>query len=316
MCTAISYSSKKHYFGRNLDLEYSYDESVTITPRNFALDFARAGSIKKHYAMIGMAHIEDNYPLYYDATNEKGLSMAGLSFEGYAQYAKENADKTNVAVYEFIPWVLSQCDSVETALELIKDTNLIGLDFNDKLKATPLHFMLSDKDKSVVLEPSLKGLRIYDNPVGVLTNAPDFEYQMTNLSNYMNLSSKSPINTMAKGVELKKYSKGMGAIGLPGDLSSPSRFVRATFVKMNSIDDGTENGSVQQFFHILSSVEQQRGCVCLEDNKYEITIYSSCVNTKEGIYYYTDYNDRNIKKVVMTEEKMNDKKLINYMLKK
>ena len=124
MCTAISYKTKSHYFGRNLDLEYSYKESVTVTPRNFPLSFRTEREFARHYAMIGMAYVKDGYPLYYDAVNERGLCMAGLSFAGNAVYLEEKDDKYNVAPFELIPWVLCQCKDIREAKELLEKTNL------------------------------------------------------------------------------------------------------------------------------------------------------------------------------------------------
>ena len=156
------------------------------------------------------------------------------------------------------------------------------------------------------------GIKIYDNPVGVLTNNPPFDKQLFALNNYMNLSVKSPENTFAKGLNLQEYSRGMGAIGLPGDLSSQSRFVRVAFTKMNSISGEGEKESVSQFFHILNSVDQQRGCCDLGDGKYEITIYTSCCNASKGIYYYTTYNNHQITGVNMFKENLDGDKIIKY----
>ena len=125
MCTAISFYTKDHYFGRNLDLEYSYNETITITPRNYPLHFRYKDALKKHYAIIGMAYIQDSYPLYYEATNEKGLSMAALYFPENAEYKPYITGKNNVAPFEFIPWVLAQCESVKAAHELLSNLNLV-----------------------------------------------------------------------------------------------------------------------------------------------------------------------------------------------
>ena len=108
----------------------------------------------------------------------------------------------------------------------------------------------------------------------------------------------------------------MGAIGLPGDASSMSRFVRATFVKMNSVSGNSEVESVSQFFHILKSVEMQRGCVQLGKELYDITIYSSCCNTDRGIYYYATYDNSRIYAVDMYKENLQGSTLIGYPLKK
>lgn len=158
------------------------------------------------------------------------------------------------------------------------------------------------------------GIRVYDNPVGVLTNNPPFDMQMMELNNYISLSAKDPENKFAKGLELNRYSRGMGAIGLPGDLSSQSRFIRVCFIKMNSISGDSEEESVSQFFHILGSVDQQRGCCDLGDNKYEITIYTSCANTNKGIYYYTTYDNHQITAIDMHKENLDGDELIRYPL--
>ena len=160
------------------------------------------------------------------------------------------------------------------------------------------------------------GIRVYDNPVGVLTNNPTFDHQLFNLNNYMHLSAGTPSNTFAGGLPLQPYSRGMGALGLPGDASSMSRFVRAAFVKMNAASGDSEEESVSQFFHILKSVEMQRGCVLLDNGLYEFTIYSSCCNTDRGIYYYTSYDSSRIRAVDMHRENLEGSTLAAYPLKK
>lgn len=315
MCTAITYKTKDHYFGRNFDLEYSYFETVTIVPRNFIFNFSKEKAIKKHYALIGMAYVNNNYPLFYDATNEKGLSMAGLNFPNSAFYKPIDKKKKNIAPFELIPWVLATCATVDEALSLLKNTNIAAIDFSEELKATPLHWIIADKEKSIVVEPLEEGMKIFENPVGVLTNNPRFDIQMHNLSNYMYLSIEPIKNNFSKSLDLKEYSRGMGGLGLPGDLSSASRFVKATFVKMNSLSNDSEEESVSQFFHILKSVEQQRGCVKLEKG-YEITIYSSCCNADKGIYYYTTYDNNRITGVDMNRENLDGNSLVIYNLDK
>lgn len=314
MCTAATYKTKDFYFGRTLDYEFSYGDEVTITPRNFRLDFRKEKSINSHYAMIGMAHIMEDYPLYYDAINEKGLGMAGLNFVGNADYKECIEGKDNIAQFEFIPWILSQCGNVKEARTLIKKMNLLNISFNDNLPVAQLHWIISDSKESITVESVKEGIKIYENPVGVLTNNPPFDMQMFELNNYMNLSIESPKNTFAKNLNLSQYSRGMGALGLPGDLSSQSRFVRVAFVKMNSISGEGEKESVSQFFHILNSVDQQRGCCHLDNNKYELTIYTSCCNTNKGIYYYTTYDNHQITAVDMNKEDLDGEKIIKYPL--
>lgn len=316
MCTAITYNTKSHYFGRNLDLNFSYHETVTITPRNYRFTFRKMGELKTHYAMIGMAYVVDDYPLYYDATNEKGLSMAGLNFPGNAFYQPEKEGADNITPFEFIPWVLGQCDTVVQVKELLNHINLVNINFSREMPLASLHWMIADKNSSVTVEPMKDGLKVYDNPVGVLTNNPPFDYQMLHLNDYMNLTREEPENRFAQGLALESYCLGMGAMGLPGDLSSASRFVRAAFVKLNSVSGDTEEESVSQFFHILGAVEQQRGCVHLGKGQYELTIYSSCCNADKGIYYYTTYENRQITGVDMNRENLDGSSLVSYPLVK
>lgn len=312
MCTAAAFLSKDFYFGRNMDFDFSYHEEVTVTPRNFPLIFRKMREIPNHYAMIGVAYIAEDYPLYYDATNEKGLSMAGLYFLGNADYKPFAQDKDNVAPFEFIPWILSQCATVSEAREKLERLNLIDLDYNKELTAQPLHWLISDRQESITVESMKEGLKIYDNPLGILTNNPPFEYQMTNLVNYMSLSPEPPVSRFCSSLKLEPYSRGMGAMGLPGDLSSESRFVKAAFTKMNSCCGPTESESISQFFHILGSVAQQRGCVHMGDGKYEITLYSSCCNADKGIYYYTTYENSQISAINMHRENLDGCALIAY----
>ncbi|MBR3968282.1 MAG: choloylglycine hydrolase [Clostridia bacterium] len=318
MCTAISFKSNDHYFGRNLDLEYSYNETVTITPRNYVFRFRKIEKVESHFAMIGMAYIADGYPLYYDATNEMGLSIAALNFPKNAHYKPFREGKDNITPFELIPWILCRCATVNEAEKLLKRINILNENFSEQLPLSPLHWIISDKERSITLESVKSGINIYDNPVGVLTNNPTFDYQLFNLNNYISLSNDAAQNKFAQNndFKLEQYSRGMGAMGLPGDFSSMSRFVRATFVKFNSVLGKSEEENVGQFFHILKTVEMPRGCVKAGEDNYAITIYSSCCNTERGIYYYTTYGNSQINAVDMHKENLNSNTLIAYPLKK
>ena len=314
MCTAVTYKTNDFYFGRTLDYDFSYGDEVTITPRNYPFKFLNMGIIKKHYAIIGMSHVVKDYPLYYDAVNEKGLGMAGLNFVGNADYKEFAEGKDNVSPFEFIPWILSQCATVQEAKVLLEKINLINIRFSEDMPLAQLHWIIADRNEAITVEAVKGGIKIYNNPVGVLTNNPPFNEQMFQLNNYMHLSAKDPINHFSDKLPLQVYSRGMGALGLPGDLSSQSRFVRAAFTKMNSVSGDSESESVSQFFHILESVNQQRGCCDIGDGKFEITIYTSCCNGDKGIYYYTTYDNHQITAVDMHREDLEGVSLAIYPL--
>ena len=314
MCTAATYRTKDFYFGRTLDYECSYAEEVTVTPRNFPLAFRHMEPMKSHYAIIGMAYIRQDYPLYYDAVNEKGLGMAGLNFVGNAVYGKPMQGKVNIAQFEFVPWVLGQCASVEEAKRLLENIQLVDTPFSDDLPVSQLHWIIADREEAITVEAVEEGLKVYDNPVGVLTNNPTFDQQLFRLNDYMGLSAREPENRFSNSLQLKAYGRGMGALGLPGDLSSASRFVRAAFVKMNSVSGDSESESISQFFHILGAVAQQRGCCEVKPEEYEITIYTACCNADKGIYYYTTYENNQITAVDMRRCDLNAASLCRYPL--
>lgn len=287
MCTAISFLTKDHYFGRNLDLEYSYDETVTITPRNYPFHFRHKTTIQHHYAIIGVAYVQNNYPLYYDATNEKGLSMAGLNFPEFADYKHFSQNKDNITPFEFIPWILAQCATVTETKLFLENLNLLNEDYSSKLPLSPLHWIISDRSESITVESTIDGLKVYPNPVGLLTNSPTFDAQLFYLEN---------------------------CIGIPGDDSSHSRFVRANFIKQHSVCNDTENESVNQFFHILGYVEHPRGSEAPINEAYEITQYSSCCNTDKGIFYYRTYENSQITAIDMHKENLDGEQIISYPL--
>lgn len=312
MCTAAVYKTKDFYFGRTLDNDDSYGEKITVLPRNYCIPFRNLGAIKRHYAIIGTAHFEQGVPLFYDAVNEMGVGMAGLNFVGNAHYNQIAPEKDNIAVYEFIPWILSQSASVNEAKELLKTINLTNQTLLPELPVAQLHWIIADETEAITVESVKTGLHIYDNVAGVLTNNPPFQEQAFQLNNYMHISPKPPENLFSNKLKLSTYCRGMGGIGLPGDLSSQSRFIRAAFVKMNSVCGDSELESVSQFFHILGSVEQQKGCCITEDGAYETTIYTSCYNATQGIYYYTTYQNHQISAVRLFRENLEGNGPISY----
>ncbi len=290
-------------------MERGYNEGVVITPRNFPFAFRYEKALDAHYAIIGMAATVNDYPLYFDATNEKGLSMAGLNFPENAYYPPYAKGKTNIAPFELIPYLLGICANVEQAIKILEKVNVVKCDFSNALPTTPLHWLISDKDQSVVLEYTKSGVQIWDNPFGVLTNNPTFDFHLANVSNYMHLHPGAAENRLSANLPLGNCSLGMGALGLPGDFSSVSRFVKTVFVKENSLCDGSEAESVNQFFHILQSVAMPKGCVLTPGGEYEYTRYSSCCNTDTQTYYYTTYQNRTIQSIRLQNVALDSKEL-------
>lgn len=310
MCTAIfQKTSTGSFFGRNLDVEKEYGEKVYITPRNFGFCFKNKTVLKNNYAMIGMGIISEGYPLYFDATNEYGLSAAGLNFPRFAHYNNKIEGKINIASFEIIPYFLAQYKTVAEVISASENMSIWNIPFSPALLPTPLHWMIADKERCVCLEQTKNGLKIFENQCGVLTNSPSFDIQLFDLNNYLSLSSDTPENSFAEKLNLEPYSRGMGALGLPGDFSSRSRFVRACFIKMNMHFGEMYKENVNNFFHLLNSVYQYKGCVKVGKD-YEYTAYSSCCDMDNGIYRYTTYDNRTEREVFLHRQNLNCDKII------
>lgn len=281
MCTAIFHGG---FLGRNLDLNRTPGEQVALTPRKFPLPFRRAPSLPRHYAILGTAHLREGYPLYYDAVSETGLAMAGLHFPRRAvwQSPKENAD--NIAPFELIPWVLGQCADLAQARVLLSRTNLMDEAFSPTLPLTPLHWMLADRTGCLVLEPMADGLHISPDPAGVLTNSPALEEQLAHLATFPSLSPRKD-----------------GCVGLPGDLSSPSRFVRAAFHLRHAPTGGD---SLTRCFRLLDTVAHPDGSAVLEDGSCQVTVYTACCDLRRGDYYFSTRENRRIRAVAPREEEL------------
>lgn len=289
MCTSLVFTGQTPYFGRNLDLEYDFGQQVVITPRAFPLTFKKMPALERHYALIGMATVAAGWPLYAEAMNEKGLYLAGLNFPNSARYPCGPENGIPAGPYELIPWLLGTCDTVDQAVERLSRVRLIDLPFLPDMPCAPLHWHLADGRRAVVAEPTAEGLRLYDDPVGVLTNEPPFPFHQANLRQYMGLSSANPEDRLgAPG--LSPFGQGIGALGLPGDSSPPSRYVRAAFHRWNSACPEGEGAAVSQFFHILDTVAMVRGAVRTPEGKWDITRYACCASPAAGAYYYKTYD--------------------------
>lgn len=302
MCTALCSYGNFHLFGRTLDIEGSYGESVVITPRGFDMTFIHEGRLSTHLAMLGIAIVKGGIPLYYDAVNEAGLAMAGLNFPISCVYSDKKPDMKNISSFELIPWVLFQCKSTAEAIRLLSNTNITNDSFSDSLPTSPLHWIISDSTSSAVVESVSGGIRIYENPLGVLTNEPPFPYHEANICNFLQLGSHTPKNNLCPDINLTLYSRGLGAVGLPGDYSSQSRFVRAVFSESHTAKENDEIESVCRFFHIMDTVSVPLGAVKTSEGKNVFTLYTSCASTKTKTYYFTTYSSRHIKAVRLVPE--------------
>jgi choloylglycine hydrolase len=227
-----------------------------------------------------------------------------LNFPHLAAYHPPVAGKRNVASFELIPFILGQCKTVKEAIHLLQCMNVTHDAVAEHLPPTPLHWLIGDQRGAVCIEPMAEGLLLHDAPVGVMTNAPAYPEQMSRLSDFMLLSPAAPVNRLCPQVQLSPHSRGAGALGLPGDFSSASRFVRAVFCQSHTVHEDSADKEILRFFHVLDSVSIPLGCSQSETGRPVCTIYAGCIDTALLTYYYTTYDCRTPRHVTMTEENM------------
>lgn len=306
MCTSVSMNNSSFCFGRNMDIEFTLESSVVLTPRAYPLRFRMAGELDEHYAYIGAAVLSDGTPLYCDAMNEKGLCAAALSFPECVYLRTHAENKAEIAPFELISWVLSQCADIPQVMSLLSNTVLCDIPFSEAMPNTPLHWHFADRSSALVLECTAEGMKLHHDPVGVLTNSPPFEHHLMNLRQYGHLTTGYPA---CAEQFLSPFGRGFGAVGLPGDMSPMSRYVRAAFLKLNSPPLSGEK-LITQHFHVLECVSMPRGSVYTEDGREEITAYSSCMCGSS--YYFRTYNDSRIRAVDMAKEALSSAALVCY----
>lgn len=313
MCTALTLKTKDGYnlFGRNMDLSYSFNQAVTLLPRNYEYRDRVTGNMKKtKYAILGMASVIGDYPAFADAFNEKGLGCAGLNFPGYSNLEEKTVEgKNNLAPYDLLIWILSNFETVDEVSKELENVELVAVPIDERTPLPTLHWIVADKNgKSIVIEKTKEGLKVYENPIGVLTNSPTFDWHLTNLNEYMKTTPIQPEPIKWGEKELKPLGVGLGTNGLPGGLSGVDRFVRIAYLKSKLSETEDLMTGISQFFHMLNNVAMPRGAV-ISDGLDDITIYTSCMCQQKGIYYYTTYNNNGISAVDMNKEDLDAKEI-------
>lgn len=312
MCTGLTITKGNFYLARNLDINYYFGQRVVVVPRKYPFKYRCDKTNDNHYAIIGMGIQMNDHLLFADAMNEKGLGMAELNFKGFAKYPDGQVEgKNSITCYEIISWILQNHETVKQVKETLKNTILVNIPLMEGLPCAPVHWIIADKDESIVLEQTEDGLKVHDNPVGVLTNNPPFEYHMMSLRDYRGISTENGPSTLLKGIDLPPLGVGMGGIGLPGDSSPNSRFVKAAFLRSHAAwsDDAEEN--IALIFHILDNVAMVKGTVMGNDGKDEYTYYTSCINGTTGDYIYKTHKHRNTVTFNLFDEDLDGDKLID-----
>ncbi|WP_394864677.1 choloylglycine hydrolase [Clostridium perfringens] len=321
MCTGLALETKDglHLFGRNMDIEYSFNQSIIFIPRNFkCVNKSNKKELTTKYAVLGMGTIFDDYPTFADGMNEKGLGCAGLNFSVYVSYSKEDIEgKTNIPVYNFLLWVLANFSSVEEVKEALKNANIVDIPISENIPNTTLHWMISDiTGKSIVVEQTKEKLNVFDNNIGVLTNSPTFDWHVANLNQYVGLRYNQVPEFKLGDQSLTALGQGTGLVGLPGDFTPASRFIRVAFLRDAMIKNDKDSIDLIEFFHILNNVAMVRGSTRTVEEKSDLTQYTSCMCLEKGIYYYNTYENNQINAIDMNKENLDGNEIKTYKYNK
>ncbi|EIF6168114.1 MAG: choloylglycine hydrolase [Clostridium perfringens] len=321
MCTGLALETKDglHLFGRNMDIEYSFNQSIIFIPRNFkCVNKSNKKELTTKYAVLGMGTIFDDYPTFADGMNEKGLGCAGLNFPVYVSYSKEDIEgKTNIPVYNFLLWVLANFSSVEEVKEALKNANIVDIPISENIPNTTLHWMISDiTGKSIVVEQTKEKLNVFDNNIGVLTNSPTFDWHVANLNQYVGLRYNQVPEFKLGDQSLTALGQGTGLVGLPGDFTPASRFIRVAFLRDAMIKNDKDSIDLIEFFHILNNVAMVRGSTRTVEEKSDLTQYTSCMCLEKGIYYYNTYENNQINAIDMNKENLDGNEIKTYKYNK
>lgn len=305
MCTAMTLETGQGevYLGRTMDFSIPLDPSLYFVPRGVRWgNLAGTHTVRNQYSFIAVG--QDVSPVVFvDGVNEKGFGAAVLYFPGYACYDPVDSREDSrppIAAIELMHFLLSQCTDVDDAAEILHTIRIVGMEDPVTGSVAPLHWMIADKSgRCAAMEKTKEGLFVMDNPIGVLTNSPDFSWQLTNLRNYSNLSPWQMQDKKWCGVQLPPFGQGAGGFGLPGDYSPPSRFVRTAFQKSHAVPPPTPDEAVITGFHLLENVSIPKGVVLTDRNTADFTQYAAFIRLATQEYFFTTYNNSQITRAVM-----------------
>lgn len=307
MCTSITLQTHKGeiFFGRTMDFSHDIQPELYIIPKNYIWnDALNINLITNSYSFIGIGQELDGVMGFFDGVNEKGFAAAALYFAGYAQYSKLSPYLTSqpIASFDFLHYILGRCASIQDLRKVLSNISIIGMEDPVTQTIAPLHWIAVDKTgKCVVIEQTKNGLMLFDNPIGVMANSPDFPWHITNLRNYMEVSPHQIKETTWGNISLRPFGQAGGTTLLPGGYTSPERFVRTTYLKTHVPTPKNAMEAVVSCFHIMENVSIPRGAVISAQNTYDYTKYTAFMDTNTCEYYFRTYDNLQIFKAKLSE---------------
>lgn len=307
LCTDMTILSKNKntFFGRTMDFSYELDPEIYVSPRDYRWDTGINDlTINNKYKFIGIGQNIGKIT-FTDGTNELGLAGAVLFFPGYANYSNyenSNANRISIASIDIINYILGNCSDVQDVIKTLNNINIIGVEDSVTNSVAPLHWIFVDKKgKCITVEKTANGLQIFDNQLKVLANSPNFEWHMTNLRNYINISPFQQESISWGDITFTPFGQGTGTFGLPGDYTSPSRFVRTAYLKSFTAAPTTDEEAVNTCFNIIKGVTIPKGAVVTKRGTNDYTQYTAFMNINSGDYYFNTYFNNQITKVSINQ---------------
>jgi choloylglycine hydrolase len=315
-CTGICIKPKDGavIHARTLEFAFDFSSNVIVIPRNMdivgtAPENQPGLKWKTKYGIVG-ANAFDK-PVIVDGLNEKGLAVGIFYLPGYAKYQETSARDINntISPWELPLYLLSGCDSVKEAVEAAQEIK-VGEVIEPNLGfVPPFHFVVHDADgKCVVLEYINGELKVHEDPIGVITNSPTFDWHITNLCNYINLSVTNVPPIEISGIKVSSIGQGSGMLGLPGDFTPPSRFIRAVVFSQSALPVETAQEGVLQAFHILNQFDIPKGAARESDKgkvTADYTLWTSASDLKNLRFYFHTFENRRIRMIDLKKMDLN-----------
>jgi len=302
---SIVSKNRNIFFGRTMDFSYKLDPEIYISPRDYKWNTGLDNNvINNKYKFIGIGQNIGKIT-FADGTNELGLAGAVLFFPGYADYnnyENSTANRISIASIDIINFVLGNCSDVQDAIKTLNNINIIGVEDSVTNSVAPLHWIFVDnKGKCITVEKTSNGLQIFDNQLKVLANSPDFNWHMTNLKNYINISPVQQESVLWGDITVTPFGQGTGTFGLPGDYTSPSRFVRTAYLKSFTTVPTNDEEAINTCFNIMKAVTIPKGTVITKRGTDDYTQYTAFMSINSGDYYFNTYSNNQITKVSINQ---------------
>lgn len=320
-CTGIKLVAKDGSLvhGRTLEFGIKIDTSIIFVPREYEFQGTTSQgpglTYKAKYAALGAMTFDS--VIMMDGINEKGLAVGTFYFPGFAEYATITSDNQSKALspIDFSNWLITQfatIDEVKAGLSQVVIAPIVFKEWGNE--PPPFHYVVYDKTgKSLVIEPVKGQLVVYDNPLGVCTNSPNFDWHMTNLRNFINLTPFNVKPLKVEGIDLAPLGQGSGMVGIPGDFTSPSRFIQAAIFSITAIPSQTAEEAVLQTFHILNQFDIPVGIAREKEGDVIHTDYTmiTCVRDPQALkFYFKTYEDQTIRVADLKKFDVNGKKIL------